>query len=120
MSVSPGSSTAWIGSARPFWIVPLTRASSRRAPVCDVVGRCWSVGPAVLVAQAHLRDLAIVLARQLRDEVDRPRALEVRQVPAAERDELPGHGVVVEGIERFVQLDHRLDLLPPLVVGDAD
>src|SRR4051794_11255669 len=89
------------------------------------VGTCWSggsdrrfaVGP-VRVAQLALQQLAGGLARQLVDEVDRARPLELREPPLQVLHDR-GPQSVVRG-HTFTDLDDGLDLLAHVVVGDAE
>src|SRR5690606_8338266 len=77
-----------------------------------------SVSLPIAIAQLALLHLARLGARQLRDEVDRARALVVRDVIAAEADQLLGElgaGLVAGGRHH-----DGLHLLAEIVVGHAD
>src|SRR6266516_3846815 len=65
-----------------------------------------------------LVDLAVVLTRQLVDELNAARALVVRQPVTTEADELVGK--VAARLDARAQLDHCEHLFAPLRVRDAD
>src|SRR5689334_22873846 len=77
--------------------------------------RGLAVGP-VRVAQLALQQLPGGLARQLVDEVDRARPLELRQPPLQVLHDRGPQRVV--GRRAVAHLDDRLDLLAHVVVGD--
>src|SRR6516165_12407131 len=73
-----------------------------------------AAGP-VRLAQGALEHLAGSAARQVLDDVDRSRALVVRQAGAAEGDDVGGGELRAGGGD-----DDGLDGLAPVLVGNAD
>src|SRR5215469_4820785 len=87
---------------------------SRGATRLDIGGP----GCPVRIPQPPLEQLAARVARQFRDEVDGFRPLHLRQ-PAGQ----PGQNVrsqSVPGLNSGGRLHNRLDLLAPLLIGDAE
>src|SRR5256885_2071996 len=70
------------------------------------------------VAELALVQLAVRVAWHLDDEVDRPRCLELRELVAAEREDLVGE--LGAGVDTGRRFDDRLDLLAPVLVRDAE
>src|SRR5690606_4861156 len=95
----PGNSRTWLGPVEPV--------SDGTAAVLPV-----------RVAELALEELAVRLARQLLDVVDRLGPLHLREPALQRREDLGGQPVA--GRDALGGLHDGLDLLAPLVVGDAE
>src|SRR5947207_2112079 len=111
------------GTSRRWTTSPTSTSHSR---TCAASCRFPRAGPdrsgrrplPISIAQQPLVDLAVVLTRELFDELYAARGLIVREPVAAEGDELVGE--VAARLLARAQLDHREHLLTPFRVRDPD
>src|SRR5262249_11351257 len=117
----------WIGPSSSSPTTSSVRARTIRSPIAllqvvvsfsliasDLSPLCCPVR----LAQAAPRYLAIRVARERRDEVDRARALVPSQPRPAVRDQRLGQRRA--GLHAGSRRDQRFDALAPLLVGDAE